>query len=82
MLRTLDEKCRDAEFTMQAIITKLDIVPPGGAAEAVARMRTQILEAAPTCLPAILTSANMQPPFGIDEVRKSVAEACGLIDRL
>jgi GTP-binding protein EngB required for normal cell division len=79
MLQSLDEKCRDAKFTLQAIVTKLDTVPPGDAAKVVARMRTQVFEAAPTCLPVILTSANMQPPFGIEEVRKSVAEACGLI---
>ena len=79
MLQSLDAKCGDAKFTLQAIITKLDTVPPGDAAKAVTRMRTQIFEAAPTCLPTILTSANMQPPFGIEEVRKSVAEACGLI---
>ncbi|KAF9257487.1 hypothetical protein L218DRAFT_1080883 [Marasmius fiardii PR-910] len=30
------------------------------------------------CLSPILTSSVMSPPFGIEEVRKSIVEACGL----
>jgi hypothetical protein len=30
------------------------------------------------CLTPILTSAVINPPFGIDEVRKNIAGACGL----
>jgi GTP-binding protein len=64
---------------MQAVITKLDTISPAAASTTISRMRAQILQAAPTCLPAILTSVNMRPPLGIEEVRKSIAEACGLL---
>ena len=78
MLESLDQKCQGS-LTLQAVITKADTIPPGSAAEVIGKMRTQIVQAAPTCLPAILTSASMKPPFGIEEVRKSIAEACSLV---
>ena len=78
MLQFLDEKCQGS-LSLQAVITKVDTIIPGGVSRATAKMRTKIIEAAPACLPAILTSANMTPPFGIEQVRKSIIEACGLI---
>jgi GTP-binding protein len=77
MLKSLDDKCQGS-LTLQAVITKADTIPPGNASKVIAKMRSQILQAAPTCLPAILTSANMRPQFGIEEVRNSIAGACGL----
>jgi len=78
MLESLDSRCQGSHLTMQAVITKADTFPRGGASNAILKMRTQVLQAAPTCLPVIVTSVNMRPPFGIEEVRKSMAEACGL----
>jgi GTP-binding protein len=65
-------------FTLQSIITKADCIPSDKVEDVIGKMRKQIWKAAPLCLPPIVTSAGLSPPFGIDEVRKSVAEACGL----
>jgi GTP-binding protein len=78
MLESLGERCKGT-LTLQAVITKADTIPLGRSVEVVGKMRDQIRKAAPTCLPAILTSANMSPPLGIAEVRKSIVEACGII---
>jgi len=78
MLESLGERCKGM-LTLQAVITKADTIPLGRSVEVVGKMRDQIRKAAPTCLPAILTSANMSPPLGIAEVRKSIVEACGII---
>jgi GTP-binding protein len=79
MLESLGERCKGT-LTLQAVITKADTIPLGrSATEVVGKMRDQIRKAAPTCLPAILTSANMSPPLGIAELRKSIVEACGII---
>jgi GTP-binding protein len=79
MLASLDAKCQGSRFTLQAVITKADTIPIGNAWKTISKMRTRVTQVAPTCLPAIVTSANMKPLFGIEEVRKSIAEACGLI---
>lgn len=81
MLRTLNEQCQAfsaAKFTLQAVITKADAVPVEQVATVIPKMRQQIFEAAPFCLPPIITSATMQPRFGIDEMRKSIVEASGI----
>lgn len=65
-------------FTLQAVITKVDLAPSNQVAASIARMKKDIFAAAPLCLPPILTSCEMDPPFGIDKVRKNIAEACGL----
>jgi GTP-binding protein len=81
MLRSLNKQCQaisDAQFTLQAVITKADTIPPGQVATAIPKMRKKIFEIAPFCLPPIITSANMQPRFGVDEMRTSIIEACGI----
>lgn len=65
-------------WTLQAIITKADTIPSDDVAEAIKKLRKDIFEAAPLCLPPIITSTQMNPMFGIDEVRKSIVDACGL----
>jgi GTP-binding protein len=65
-------------FTLQSVITKVDLVPPGQLAKALAGMRKEIFEAAPLCLPPILTSCEMNPHFGVGQVRENIASACGL----
>jgi len=84
MLQTLDAQCQlsgGSKFTLQAVITKADVLVdnvkdgPG----AIRAIQQDIFETAPTCLPAIITSALKHPFFGIEEVRTSIAEACGLV---
>ncbi|KAK7687744.1 hypothetical protein QCA50_008962 [Cerrena zonata] len=79
MLQSLDEQIQSAngKFTLQAILTKVDTLD-SDAVSLVKRTQKEIFETAPTCLPALLTSATRRPPFGIDEVRRNMAEACGL----
>ncbi|RPD64497.1 P-loop containing nucleoside triphosphate hydrolase protein [Lentinus tigrinus ALCF2SS1-7] len=81
MLQSLDEQCQSSgglTWTLQAIITKSDALRPGELAKAVKGIQKDIFEAAPTCLPPILTAAHEQPHFGVDTVRQSILEACGL----
>ncbi|KAG5723638.1 putative GTP-binding protein engB [Termitomyces sp. T112] len=66
-------------FTLQAVITKADCIPGDKVSETIAQLRKDIWEAAPLCLPPIVTSATMSPPFGLDEMRKNIADACGLL---
>ena len=65
-------------FTLQAVITKVDLATEATASETIKQMKKEIFESAPLCLPPILTSCEMEPPFGIDKVRQSIATACGL----
>ncbi|KAF8074547.1 P-loop containing nucleoside triphosphate hydrolase protein [Lyophyllum atratum] len=68
-------------FTLQAVITKADAIPPEKVSETITRLRKEIWEAAPLCLPPVVTSATMNPPFGIEEMRKNIADACGLLSK-
>ncbi|KAI0917902.1 hypothetical protein AcV5_002722 [Taiwanofungus camphoratus] len=81
MLASLDEQCQSSagiKFTLQAVITKADLLVTRETLSSVEKMQKDIFEAAPTCLPAILTVALKQPHIGIEELRRSIAEACGL----
>lgn len=62
-------------FTIQAIITKADMIPHDGQG-LLERVRKNILDAAPLCLPPIVTSAQMKPPFGIDTLRHNILSVC------
>ena len=81
MLRSLDEQCQASgglKWTLQAIITKLDTLRPGELEKTVKNMQTDIFQTAPSCLPPLLTSAHERPSVGVDNVRQSIVEACGL----
>ena len=82
MLEALEENCQaqtsNFPWTLQAIITKADQLD--GNMAAVRAMQDKIFKTAPTCLPPIVTAAKGKTKFGIDEVRQSIVEACG-IDR-
>ncbi|PPQ85284.1 hypothetical protein CVT25_010057 [Psilocybe cyanescens] len=65
-------------FTLQSIITKADTVPVAKLQTVLSAMKKDIWDAAPLCLSPIVTSAEMSPPFGVDQVRQSITEACGL----
>ena len=84
MLRSLDEQCQASggvNWTLQAIVTKMDALHTGELLKAVKNIQRDIFESAPTCLPPILTSAHNHPHMGVDDVRQSIQEACGL-DRM
>ena len=81
MLRSLDDQCQASggvNWTLQAIVTKMDALRPGETVETVKRIMKDIFEVAPTCLPPILTSARSSPHIGVEDVRQSIQEACGL----
>ena len=91
MLQALDAQCHEhassrsesgpgagATWTLQAVLTKLDAVPPSEVKDTITRLREEIWRAAPTCLPPLLTSAAMSPPFGVEAVRAAIVEACGV----
>jgi len=80
MLQSLDERCQESladgrAFTLQGIITKADKQPLVGA---IKKIQQDIFDAAPSCLPAIVTTAQGSPFFGVEEVRKSIVDACGI----
>ncbi|KAI0326993.1 P-loop containing nucleoside triphosphate hydrolase protein [Cubamyces sp. BRFM 1775] len=81
MLSSLDEQCQASaglKFTVQGIITKVDTLRDNEISKAIKSIQKDIFEAAPTCLPPIITSALEQPHYGVDQVRRSILEACGL----
>jgi GTP-binding protein len=65
-------------FTLQAIITKADQLRPDDLSRSISLIQKDIWKSAPLCLPAIVTSTDMKPPFQIDLVQKNIADACGL----
>jgi hypothetical protein len=65
-------------WTLQSIITKADTIPLANISTVINSIRKEIHEAAPLCLPPIVTSTEMRPPFGIDEVRDNIIDACGI----
>lgn len=65
-------------WTLQSIITKADTIPLDDIPTVIRKLRKDIHEAAPLCLPPIVTSTEMKPPFGVDEVRENIVDACGL----
>ncbi|KIY60779.1 P-loop containing nucleoside triphosphate hydrolase protein [Cylindrobasidium torrendii FP15055 ss-10] len=60
-------------FTVQAVVTKGDELP---SKDFLNELRQQIWDYAPLCLPPIVTSSRMVPPFGIDALRRNIVEAC------
>jgi GTP-binding protein len=81
MLQDLDERIQSGHFrwTLQAIITKTDLVPLEKLDTAISSIKQTIFDNAPTCLPPIVTAAPVKSTgLGIDDVRRSIVEACGL----
>ncbi|KAG6820204.1 hypothetical protein H0H93_004054 [Arthromyces matolae] len=82
MLEHLSTKLIDSRgkqpFTLQAVITKADCIPSDKVSQTISQLRKEIFSAAPLCLPPIVTSTTMSPPFGIEDIRKNIADACGL----
>ncbi|KAG0696008.1 P-loop containing nucleoside triphosphate hydrolase protein [Suillus ampliporus] len=66
-------------WTLQAIITRADALKANGRAQ-INQIEQDIFRIAPTCLPPIITSCPSGGiAFGIDEVRKSISHACGIV---
>ncbi|PCH44476.1 nucleoside triphosphate hydrolase protein [Wolfiporia cocos MD-104 SS10] len=82
MLRLLNEECQatgGTRYTLQAILTKADtVLDMKDGPSHIRSIQKDIFDTAPTCLPAIVTTASKHPHFGIEEVRQSIADACGL----
>jgi GTP-binding protein len=76
---TLFSKEGTQTYTLQAIITKVDCIPSQSLDQVIPKIQKQIWEAAPLCLSPIITSAMMRPMFGVDAVRRDIAEAAGLV---
>lgn len=80
MLRHLDKKVQSGEsrWTLQAIITKTDLVSCHNLDAAIKGITHAIFENAPTCLPPIVTASLKSNGLGVNDVRRSIVEACGL----
>ena len=80
MLQHLSELMLDdngsQRFSLQAVLTKVDLVPVDKLAIVREKMTTDIFKAAPLCLSPIITSSDMSPPFGIDALRRNIDAAC------
>lgn len=81
MLAELDaqvQRSGGTKFTLQAIITKADQLGDSGR-DQVDQMKSAIFQTAPTCLPPIITACPPKgPKFGIELVRTSITDCCGL----
>ena len=80
MLRDLDAKIQSgSRWTLQAIITKADLVPLNRDTT-ISRIKRTIFEQAPTCLPPIVTASlkSTSTALGVNDLRMSVMEACAL----
>lgn len=80
MLQHLDDKVQSggAKWTLQAIITKADLVSRHNQEAAIEGIKRAIFENAPTCLPPIVTSSLKSNGLGVNDVRRSIVEACGV----
>ncbi|KAH9175937.1 P-loop containing nucleoside triphosphate hydrolase protein [Lactarius sanguifluus] len=80
MLQHLDEKIQSgSRWTLQAVITKADLVPLHRDTT-ISSIKRTIFENAPTCLPPIVTGSlkSTSTSVGVDDLRMSVMEACAL----
>ena len=80
MLQDLDDKIQSGQvrWTFQAIITKADLVSCHNQDTAIEGIKRAIFENAPTCLPPIVTSSLKSDGLGVNDVRRSIVEACGI----
>lgn len=81
MLSDLSERCMSSggtRWTLQAVITKIDELPLSEVKSTLHDMQKDIFEAAPACLPPVVTAAAKHPRLGIDIMRASIVDACGI----
>ncbi|KAI0692496.1 P-loop containing nucleoside triphosphate hydrolase protein [Cytidiella melzeri] len=82
MLAHLNQQCEKAlannhHVTLQAVFTKCDLLRVNAPRE-LQRMQDEIFETAPLCLPGIITATSNNMRVGVDKVRQSIIDACGL----
>jgi len=80
MLQDLNKRAQNSSqspFSFQAVLTKVDTVPPSGASESIQSMCSEISKHAPLCMPTLLTVISDKHRIGVDALRLSIAEACG-----
>ena len=77
MQRSLGSKL-GTSITLQAILTKIDELPPKDAKSKLADIEKSLFEIAPYCLPPILTAINQSSKvrIGVEAVQQSIADAC------
>ena len=80
MLQDLDNKVQTGQvsWSLQTIITKADLVSRHNLDTTIDGIKRTICENAPTCLPPIVTSSLKSDGPGVNDVRRSIVEACGL----
>jgi GTP-binding protein len=80
MLQDLDNQIQSGQirWSLQAIITKADLVSCHNLDSTINGITKTIFENAPTCLPPIVTSCLKSDGQGVNDVRCSIVEACGL----
>ncbi|KDQ19107.1 hypothetical protein BOTBODRAFT_171056 [Botryobasidium botryosum FD-172 SS1] len=81
MLRELDGMSQEQQtWTFQVVLTKIDAVPTKSLARQIKEMTEAVWETAPRCqLPWLPTSSSKWERRGIDDMRMSIARACGVI---
>lgn len=83
MLQHLNDKLQAnvatrAQLTLQAILTKVDTIPAENASASIKATQADIFKYAPICLPALLTAVTPKVAVGIDAVKASISEVCGV----
>ena len=65
-------------WTIQSVITKADTIPVDQISPIITQLKQDIHKTAPLCLRPIVTSAEMKPPWNIDQLRANIMDACGI----
>jgi len=65
-------------WTIQSVITKADTIPVDQISPMINQLKQDIHKTAPLCLRPIVTSAEMKPPWNIDQLRANIMDACGI----
>jgi GTP-binding protein len=83
MLQHLNDKLKTtpgtrAKLSLQAILTKVDTIPADDASTQIKQIQADIFTHAPICMPPLLTAINPKLAVGIDAVRASIVETCGV----
>ncbi|KAH9933448.1 uncharacterized protein B0H18DRAFT_983749 [Fomitopsis serialis] len=66
------------KFSVQPVLTKADLVKPGDRDEVAQQIQEAIQKALPSASPPIITCSRLGSNLGIQEMRTSIAEACGM----
>ena len=83
MLQHLNDKLHAsvgtrAQLSLQAILTKVDTIPANDASTMIKQIQSDIFQYAPICMPPLLTTITPKFAFGVDMVKASIVETCGV----